>query len=66
MVVSPPLKYLHSTDNKSVTLFSLSTSHFWLYFSRELITISFKVIGLIINLNYKATSLIFIMKPVAS
>ncbi len=67
MVVTPPLKYLHSTDNKNVALFFQSISRFWLYFSKKLIAISFKIRGLkIMNLNYKATSLIFIMKLLAS
>ncbi|GLQ00501.1 hypothetical protein GCM10007891_23540 [Methylophaga thalassica] len=66
MVDASLLKYLHSTDNKNVALFSQSVSRVWLYFSRKLIAISFKIRDLIINLNYKATSLIFIMKPLAS
>ena len=67
MVVTPPLKYLHLTDNNNEALFFQSVSRFWLYFSKKLIAISFKIRGLkIIDLNYKATSLIFIMKPLAS
>ena len=67
MLIASSVKQIHSKDNKVLALIFQPSSTFWLYFSKKLIDISLKNRWLrILNPNYEATSLIFIMKPTAS
>lgn len=67
MIIASSLKQIQLNHNKNMALFFILNSKFWLYFTKKL-----NPLYLINNSleklkpNYKAASLILIMKPAAS
>ncbi|SFJ83532.1 hypothetical protein SAMN04488079_1025 [Methylophaga sulfidovorans] len=58
---------IHFQENQNLALFFQPISTFWLYLPKKIISFLLRIKYLeILNRNYEATSLIFIMKPQAS